>query len=214
MMRQAYAILLLMSLVGACEVAGAQERNDIQTAAESATESAGRSEGVPIERIIAAVAKKTGKKYLIDPRVHGGVQIVGQDISAITYAELLSILQLDGATAVEGGNYVSVIPETNIRQMPLPLLTGKESYPEAQWVTTVIAVRNVPAATLVPILRPLMPVYAHLAADICSNSLLATDSFAKVKLIEKLVASLDVGPAFVPHACDGESAHSGSAPHP
>ncbi|HEY6619248.1 MAG TPA: hypothetical protein VIY68_06875 [Steroidobacteraceae bacterium] len=214
-MRHAYAIVLLMSLLGICGEAGAQERSAIQSAAaESAAESAGRSEGVPIERIIAAVAKKTGKKFLIDSRVHGPVQIVGQDISTITYPELLSILQLNGATAVEGGNYVSVVPESIIRQMPLPEFTGKENYPEAQWVTTVIAVRNVPAATLVPILRPLMPVSAHLAAAVCSNLLLATDTFAKLKLLEKLVASLDVGPPFVPHACEGESAHSGGAPHP
>jgi len=214
-MRKVAAIVLIMTLVGACEVAGAQERNAAPSAAaDSAVDSAGRSEGVPIERVIAAVAKKTGKKYLIDSRVHGPVQIEGQDISSITYPELLAILQLDGATAVESGNYVSVVPESIIRQMPLPQFTGKENYPEAQWVTTVIAIKNVPAATLVPILRPLMPVSAHLAAAVCSNLLLATDTFAKLKLLEKLVASLDVGSPYFPHGCEGESAHPGNAPHP
>jgi general secretion pathway protein D len=215
-MRQAYAILLMLSLAGACAVARAQEHNTAPSAvAESVAESAGRNEGVPIERIIAAVAKKTGKKYLIDARVHGPVNIVGQDISSITYPELLSILQLNGATAVEGSNYVTVVAESNIRQMPLPQVTGKENFPEAQWVTTVIAVKNVPAATLVPILRPLLPVSGHLAAAVCGNLLLATDSFAKVKLLQKLVASLDVGPPYVPRACEGELAHpAGSAAHP
>jgi general secretion pathway protein D len=215
-MRQAYVIVLMLSLAGARAVASAQEHNAAQSAAtDSAAESAGRSDGVPIERIIAAVAKKTGKKYLIDVRVHGPVNIVGQDISTITYPELLSILQLNGATAVEGSNYVSVVPESMIRQMPLPQVTGKENYPEAQWVTTVITVKNVPAASLVPILRPLMPVSAHLAAAVCGNLLLATDSFAKVKLLEKLVAALDVGSPYVPRACEGEPAHPpGSAAHP
>ena len=215
-MRQAYPIILMLSLVGACEAAGAQERNaSPSAAAENAAAPAGRSDGVPIERIIAAVSKKTGKKYLIDSRVHGEVEIVGQDISTITYPELLSILQLNGATAVEGSNYVSVVPESIIRQMPLPQVTGKENFPEAQWVTTVIAVKNVPAASLVPILRPLLPVSGHLAAVVCSNSLLATDSFAKVKLLEKLVSSLDVGSPYVPHSCEADSAHTqGSAAHP
>ena len=213
-MRQAYAIVLMLSFAGgACGVASAQERNAAASAAaDIAAESAGRSDGVPIERIIAAVAKKTGKKYLIDARVHGPVEIVGQDISTITYPELLSILQLNGATAVEGSNYVSVVPESIIRQMPLPQVTGKENYPEAQWVTTVIVVKNVPAATLVPILRPLLPISGHLAAAVSSNLLLATDSFAKVKLLEKLVSSLDVGPPYVPRPCEGESGHpSGNA---
>jgi type II secretory pathway component GspD/PulD (secretin) len=73
----------------------------------------------------------------------------------------------------------------------------------------------VPAATLVPILRPLLPVAAHLAAAVCSNELLVTDTFAKVKLLEKLVASLDVGGPYVPRSCDAESAHPpGPPPHP
>ena|SRR5258708_1700683 len=214
-MKRTCAIFLMLSLVGLCAAASAQERNVGQGAAESAAESAGRGDGVPIERIIAAVSKKTGKKYLIDSRVHGAVQIVGQDISSITYPELLSILLVNGDTAVEGGNYVSVVPESIIRQMPLPQVTGKENYPEAQWVTTVIAIKNVPAGTLVPILRPLMPVAAHLAASVCGNMLLVTDSFAKVKLLEKLVASLDVGAPYVARPCEGEAARApASAPHP
>jgi type II secretory pathway component GspD/PulD (secretin) len=214
-MKRTCAIFLMPCLAGLCAAAGAQEHSAGQGAAESAAESAGRSDGVPIERIIAAVSKKTGKKYLIDSRVHGSVQIVGQDISSITYPELLSILLLNGDTAVEGSNYVSVVPESIIRQMPLPLFTGKETYPEAQWVTTVIAIKNVPAATLVPTLRPLLPSSGHLAAAVCSNLLLATDSFAKIKLLEKLVASLDVGAPYVARPCEGESAHPpASTAHP
>jgi general secretion pathway protein D len=204
-MKQVCAIVLMLCAMGACGEASAQERTLSPSAtAENAVDSAGRNDGMPIERIIAAVSRKT---YLIDTRVHGSVEIVGQDISAITYAELLSILQLNGATAVEGSNYVSVIPESVIRQMPLPQVTGKENYPEAQWVTMVIAVKNVPASTLVPILRPLLPVSGHLAAAVCSNMLLMTDSFAKVKLLEKLVASLDVGAPYVPRPCEAEVAH-------
>jgi type II secretory pathway component GspD/PulD (secretin) len=215
-MKRTCAIFLMLSLMGLCAAASAQERNASQGAAESAAESAGRGDGVPIERIIAAVSKKTGKKYLIDTRVHGSVEIVGQNISAVSYPELLSILQLNGFTAVEGSNYVSVVPESIIRQMPLPQATGKENFPEAQWVTTVIAVKNVPAASLVPILRPLLPASGHLAAAVCSNSLLATDSFAKVKLLEKLVASLDVGSPYVPRSCEAETARpaGNAASHP
>jgi len=214
-MKQACAIILMLCVMGACGEASAQERNaTLGAAADNAADSAARSDGVPIERIIAAVSKKTGKKYLIDDRVHGPVHIVGQDISTITYPELLSILQLNGATAVEGGNYISVVPESIIRQMPLPLATGKENYPEAQWVTTVIAVKNVPAASLVPILRPLLPTAAHLAAAVCSNSLLVTDAFVKVKLVEKLVASLDVGSPYVARACEAETAHPPASAHP
>jgi len=216
-MRQAYAIALMLSLVGACGVASAQERSaGARMAADSAAESAGRSDGLPIEHVIAAVAKKTGKKYLIDPRVHGNVEILGQDSAAVTYGDLLSILLLSGYTAVEGNNYISVVPVTDMRAMPLPLATGKESYPDAQFVTMVINIKNTMAPALVPILRPLLPTYAHLAAMPCTNQLVVVDNFASVKRLEKLIATLDVGTPYVPRSCQGEGSASpgNAATHP
>jgi len=216
-MRQVYVIFLMLSLVGACGVASAQEHNaTARAAADSAAESAGRSEGVPIEHVIAAVAKKTGKKYLIDPRVHGNVEILGQDIAAVTYSDLLSILQLSGYTAIEGSNYISVVPVTDMRSMALPLATGKESYPDGQFVTLVITVKNTMAAGLVPTLRPLLPTYAHLSAMPCTNQLVVVDNFANVKRLEKLIASLDIGTPYVPRPCQGEGSPSpgNASPHP
>jgi general secretion pathway protein D len=215
-MKQVLSICVAMWLVGGVSGAAcAQERGSAAGAATELAESTPRSEGVPIERIIAAVAKKTGKRYLVDARVHGPVEILGQDISAISYSDFLSILQLAGYTAVEGSNYVSVIPQSIVRQMPLPLAMGKDKYPEAQYVTRVIPVKNLPAATLVPTLRPLLPVHGHLAAVICGNTLLMVDSFANVERIEKLVATLDVGKPYVPRPCESEPMPAaGNAQHP
>jgi type II secretory pathway component GspD/PulD (secretin) len=208
-MRQAYVIFLMLSLVGACGAASAQEHKaGLSAAADSAAESAGRGEGVPIEQVFAAVAKKPGKKYLIDPRVHGNVEILGQDIAAVTYSDLLSILLLNGYTALEGSNYISVVPVNDMRVTPLPLATGKESYPDAQFVTIVITVKNNMAPGLVPILRPLIPTYGHLSAVPCTNQLVLVDNFANVKRLEKVIASLDVGTPYVPRSCQGEGAPS------
>ena len=216
-MRQAYVIFLMLSLAGACGAASAQERNaGSRAATDSAAESAGRGEGVPIEQVIAAVAKKTGKKYLIDPRVHGNVEILGQDIAAVTYSDLLSILLLNGYTALEGSNYITVGPLTDMRVTPSPLVTAKESYPDAQFVTMVITVKNTMAPALVPILRPLIPTYGHLSAMPCTNQLVLVDNFANVKRLEKLIGSLDVGAPYVPRSCQPEGGPApGNAPsHP
>jgi general secretion pathway protein D len=213
-MRQAYAIVLILSLAGgAGGIASAQEHSaSVRAAADSAAESAGPGDGVPIQRVIAAVAKKTGKKYLIDSRVHGNVEILGQDIAAVTYSDLLSVLLLSGYTAIEGSNYISVVPITDMRSMSLPLATGKESYPDGQFVTLVITVKNTMAPALVPSLRPLMPTYGHLSAMPCTNQLILVDNFANVKRLEKLIASLDVGTPYVPRSCQGESAPGNAAP--
>jgi type II secretory pathway component GspD/PulD (secretin) len=59
-----------------------------------------------------------------------------------------------------------------------------------------------PAASLVPILRPLLPQQAHLAAVTCSNALLMADTFANIRHIESIVAALDTGDSFKPDRCD------------
>jgi general secretion pathway protein D len=167
------------------------------------------SAGVPLEQIIAAVAKKSGKRFIVDSRVNGNAEILGQDVAAINYSDLLSILLLDGYTAIEGGSYISVIPITSVRAEPLPMATAKENFPDAQFVTIVVPVKSVPAASLVPILRPLLPTYAHLAATPCINSIMIVDNFANVRRLEKLIAALDVGKqSFMPPVCDGEGAHT------
>ena len=206
-MKPAAKILVAICLLSAYGSAPAQER-----AAAGEAEPAVRPNGMPIERVIAAVAKKTGKKFIVDSRVNGNVEILGQDLSAVTYADLLSILLLNGDTAVEAGNYVNVIPESIVRQMPLPLATAKESFPDGQFVTAILTVKNVPATSLVPALRPLLPTHAHLAAVPCGNSLVLVDNFANVKRFEKLLAALDLGKPYVTPGCDAEGAHApGSA---
>jgi general secretion pathway protein D len=149
--------------------------------------------GIPLERIIATVAKKTGKKFLIDPRVHANANIVGQELSNLTYNDLLSILHIYSFTAAEYGGYVNVLPDAAARQTPSPVLSGKESHPDEEIVTTVITVKTVPAAQLVPILRPLIPQYGHLAALPCDNRLILVDTFANVRRLEAVIASLDAG---------------------
>jgi general secretion pathway protein D len=187
----------------------AQERGSGAGAIPDSAKQPARADGVPLEQLIAAVAKKSGKKFIVDNRISGNVEILGQDASGVSYNDLLSILLLNGYTAIEGSNYVSVIPIGGVRAEPLPLAAGKENFPDAQFVTTVVPVKNVSAPSLVPLLRPLLPTYAHLAAMPCINSVIIVDNFANVKRLERLIAALDAGKQpFTPPSCEGEGAHS------
>ena len=114
--------------------------------------------------MLAAVAKRTGKKFIVDPRVRADVTVVGQEPTSIDYPALLLILQVHGFAAVEQGGYVHVIPDATMRQQPLPLVTGKESYADGEYVNKIIMLKSAAAAQLVPILRPLLPQVAHLVA--------------------------------------------------
>src|SRR6185437_10886608 len=168
-----------------------------------ASESTPRAENrMPIEKIIASVAKKTGKRFLIDPRVRADVEIVGRDLTNLDYDQLLTLLHVFGFTAGEYGGDVIIIPDAGARQLPSPVLSGTETRPDAEVVSTIISVKNVPAVHLVPILRPLLPQSAHLAALPCVNKLIMVDTFANVRRIEALIAAMDVGDPYKPEKCE------------
>lgn len=160
------------------------------------------SSGIPIETIIGSVSHKINRKFLIDPRVQARVHLVGEDPTQVSYNELLTILQVHGFVAAENGGYVVVLPDANARQNAQPQLTKGQTYADAQIVNYTFQIHNVPAAFLVPILRPLLPQYAHLAAIPCSNTLLTVDRYANVKRLEAIIKTLDIGTPYTPEKCE------------
>jgi general secretion pathway protein D len=180
------------------------------TSAQGEAPTTPREGGVPVVNLIEAVAKRTGKTFIVDPRVQGEAVLIGGDPAKLDYAELLSVLQVHGFAVIARGDVVRVIPDATVRQQPVAIVTGKEAHPDAEYVTKTLTVKNVPAAQLVPILRPLLPQVGHLVAFPCTNMLMIVDTFGNVQRIEKLVQSLDVGGPYTPPKCDGEAIKPGS----
>jgi general secretion pathway protein D len=155
-------------------------------------ESALRSDaGVPLERLVAMIARKTGKIFVLDPRVHANVVLVGQDPAATTWPQFLTVLETYGFVAVEVTGFVRIVPDTMVRQQPIATITSKDTRAASEYVTQVIPLKYISAAQLVPVLRPMLPQQAHLAAVTSANALLIVDRFANVRRIEALVKSLD-----------------------
>ncbi|MGH8309160.1 MAG: type II secretion system secretin GspD, partial [Steroidobacteraceae bacterium] len=96
-----------------------------------------------------------------------------------------------GFVAVPAGNVVKIVPDANARQLPANDLPSRVSGSSDEIVTQVIAVRNVSAAQLVPILRPLIPQYGHLAAYPASNILIISDRAANVNRIVRIIGRID-----------------------
>jgi type II secretory pathway component GspD/PulD (secretin) len=158
--------------------------------------------GVPIEKIIVAVAHRANRKFVVDPRVDARVHLIGEDPAQVTYSELLTILQVHGYVTAESSGYVLVIPDASARQIAQPQLTKGQTYPDAQIVNHTFQIENVPAAFLVPILRPMLPQYAQLAAIPCSNTLVMVDRYANVKRIEAVIKTVDIGTPYKPEKCE------------
>ncbi len=144
-----------------------------------------------IRQIIEAVAEVTGKNFIIDPRVNANnVNMYStQPLSPEAFYEaFLSILQVYGYVAVPAGDVIKIVPDSNARQMPTPESSGA---PSDKLETRVVSVKNVGAAQLVPILRPLVPQYGHLAAHPASNMLIITDRSANVNRLVKIIRRID-----------------------
>jgi general secretion pathway protein D len=147
----------------------------------------------PIATIVETVSEVTGKNFIIDPRVNAQVTMFSRTPMSpdAFYEAFLAILQVHGFVAVPSGNIVKVMPDANARQMPSSDLPDRVSSTSDEIVTQVIAVKNVSAAQLVPILRPLIPQYGHLAAYPASNILIVSDRAANVNRIWRIIRRID-----------------------
>ncbi len=146
-----------------------------------------------IRAFISTVSKFTGKNFVIDPRVKAKITVVSSKTmsEAEVYEVFLSVLQVHGYAAVPVGNIIKIVPEVNAKQGPLPVVRGNDYSGGDELITKVITLDHVPAAQLVPILRPLVPQQGHLAAYNPTNTLIITDHAANIKRLIQIIRNID-----------------------
>ncbi|HEX8757144.1 MAG TPA: type II secretion system secretin GspD [Steroidobacteraceae bacterium] len=147
-----------------------------------------------ITQIVQAVAAATGKSFILDPRVRAQVTMYSSAPMSppAFYQAFLSILEVYGFIAVPAGNNIEkIVPDADARQMPGIDLPSHVSSTSDEIVTQVIAVKNVSAAELVPILRPMIPQYGHLAAYPPSNILIISDRASNVHRMMQIIQRID-----------------------
>ena len=144
-------------------------------------------------QVIEAVSQVTGRNFIVDPRVRAQVTMLSSTpmSPAAFYEAFLAILQVHGFVAVPSGKVIKILPDANARQLPANDLPNSVSSTSDEIVTQVIQVRNVSAAQLVPILRPLIPQYGHLAAYPSSNMLIIADRAANVNRMARIIERID-----------------------
>ncbi|MEA1987600.1 MAG: type II secretion system secretin GspD [Pseudomonadota bacterium] len=144
-----------------------------------------------IKTVIEAVAKISGKNFIIDPRVKGNVTFIapeGMNPDEL-YDSLLAILNVYGYVAIPGDGGIKIVP-TNLARDQIPYRTWTE-YDE-DWVTEVITIRNVEASKLVAVLRPLIAKEGHLVALSESNKLIVSDTVSNIKRLKSILKRVDV----------------------
>ena len=146
-----------------------------------------------LSQIIQAVSEVTGKNFIIDPRVNAKVTMLSSTPMSpqAFYEAFLSVLQVYGYVAVPTGKVIKIIPNTDARQLPSNDLPNSVSSSSDEIVTQIITMKNVNAAQLVPLLRPLIPQYGHLAAYPGANMLIISDRANNVNRIVRIIRRMD-----------------------
>lgn len=144
-----------------------------------------------IRTFIEQVSDITGYSFIVDPRVKGEVTVISNtEMSADDiYNMFESVLRVHGYASVRSGSVVKIVPNQGAKQEDLPL-TDKRDESE-RMVTRVIPVQNTSATELVPILRPMVPQYGHLAAVSSANALIISDHASNIERMVEIVRKVD-----------------------
>jgi general secretion pathway protein D len=146
-----------------------------------------------LSQIIQAVAEVTGKNFIIDPRVNAKVTMLSATpmSPAAFYEAFLAVLQVYGYVAVPAGKVIKIVPNTDARQLPANDLPNDVSSTSDEIVTQIVTLKNVSATQLVPMLRPLIPSYGHLAAYPGGNMLIISDRASNVSRVVRIIQRMD-----------------------
>ena len=146
-----------------------------------------------IQEFIKFVADVTGTTMVVDPNVKGKVRVISS--KPVTQSELydlfLSILDVQGYTAVRSGQVVRIVPSKDARSSPVPLIENQDLLGNDEYVTQVIRLDNISAAKLIPVLRPLVPQQAHMAAYAPSNAIIISDIRSNIGRIVEIIERMD-----------------------
>jgi len=146
-----------------------------------------------IQELIKFVAEATETTIVVDPAVKGKVKVVSS--KPVSRAELydlfLSILEVHGYTAVRSGGVVRVIQSKDARSAPVTVRDDEGQRGNDEYVTQVMRLKNISAAKLIPVLRPLVPQQAHMAAYAPSNAIIISDVASNIDRIAAIIERMD-----------------------
>lgn len=135
--------------------------------------------------VIESVAEITGESFVLDPRVKGKVTIIAPEPidSGLLYQAILSSLQVQGFQAIKDGPVTRIVPFNQ----SFSFAGGGQN----TLITEILKVRYVQAATLIPVLKPMMSNGARLQAYSQSNYLVVSDIRANVERLKTLLREMD-----------------------
>lgn len=147
-----------------------------------------------ISALVSEVAEITGKNFIVDPRVKGNITVISS--TALTadqvYELFLGVLDVNGFAAVQSGKAVKILPDMNAKSNGVRVDVSGSTRGE-DMVTRVVMLDATNAIDMVPVLRPMMPQFAHLAAVPNTNALIISDRADNIAALVEIIHQLDSG---------------------
>jgi len=145
--------------------------------------------------VIRALARFTGRNFVVDPRVKGQLTLVSETpVDPDTaYSMLLGALRLHGFAVVDIDGVSRVLPEADAKLQGMAV--SSENRPAAvhsgELATRVFHLRYENATNLVPVLRPMIAPNNSINAYAGNNTLVITDYADNLDRIAQVIRSID-----------------------
>jgi general secretion pathway protein D len=181
------AIALCMVLFGLPSAVSAEEAEERWTI---------NMRDADINDFVEQIAGISGLTLILDPRIKGQVSVISQTPLSLTevYQLFLSVMATHGYSVLTEGDQARIVPnaEAKTENSDNVNLSGPDALE-----TRLLQVQQTPVSELIPLIRPLLPQYAHLAAVASSNALIISDRRANIERVQDLINQLD-------HASDSD----------
>lgn len=144
-----------------------------------------------IQEVVKFVADVTGRTMVVDQRVRGRVKVISA--KPLTQSELMAlfrvVLEMNDFTLIEVAGIQRIIPLKDARGSPVPIVDKGSK--DRGYITKLIQLKNIAAAKVLPVIRPLLPQNAHLAAYDPSNAIVIADDAENIDRIIDLIERID-----------------------
>ncbi len=153
-------------------------------------------ENADMLQVVGIIASELKMNYVVDPQVKGTVNIntLGEVRRGDLFPLLQMILRINGATAVQTGNFFRIVPLAGVQRMPLDPTFNSEAAnlpQDDRMVLNIIPLKYVSSPDMAKILTPFLSEGGHLMSHDAGNILLVTDSSRSMRRVLELVGMFD-----------------------
>lgn len=146
-----------------------------------------------LQDLVGAIAKMTGKNFILEPNVRGKITIVGPSKVTVqeAYYAFLTALEMNNLTIVPQGAFLQITYSRNARKSPIPLYTGDYSPPSSNYITRLYPLRYINVEDVYREFSDMTTSAGKMYAYAPTNTLIITDTGSNIQRIISILQLLD-----------------------